>query len=149
MKKLHKIGLISALGLGVIGYAFADSPSDEYSRLNKWINSNAANYMNLDALVQKAKSEGELQGLIKTKVAQLQQETDALDIQTPEIKAIKDNVVERMKAFTNASIEAFRVKQNPTEANMKAMSAKLQSADSLLATEQKLKREAKKKYDLK
>ena len=149
MKRLHKVALTSLLALGVASYVLADSPNDEYSRLTKWLNSNSAKYMNLDSLVQQAKSETELQGLIKTKLAQLQQETNALDIQTPEIKAIKDNAVARMTAFTNTSIEAFRVKQNPTEANMKAMSAKLQAADALLATEQKLKSEAKKKYDLK
>lgn len=131
MNKLIKLGAVALFSFFVVACNKAD-PAADFKKLTEW---QAAQTQSQIAFQQEFQQKmatqdpAQIDAAVKdfgNKVTEIQKGLDALDIQSEEVKVLKDKMKEALVLSNELVMDSVKVMQNPTEESQKAIVEKTQ-----------------------
>ncbi|TCP95737.1 hypothetical protein EDC44_10716 [Cricetibacter osteomyelitidis] len=154
MNKFIKIAAVALFSLFVAACNKAD-PKADFKKLTDWSVAQQQAQLDLQKLQLELQQKVATQDLAQieptldqfnTKIAEMQKSLEAVDVKSPEIKALKDKMISTWNASKDLMIDGLNAMKNPQSIDQKALMEKTQNAVKSAEELQKLQVELQQKF---
>ena len=154
MNKLIKVGAVALFSLFVVACNKAD-PAADLKKLVDWQTSHMASQQNFQVEFQKkiaSQDPAQIDAAVKEfseKIAETQKGLDALDIQSDEVKVLKEKMKATLVVSNELVVDSVKAMQNPTAEAQQAIIKKSEEAMKGAQELLKIRTELQQKYNVK